>query len=132
MLLFVIGLPSRFTEWCADVAKRFAEQSLGAPEMIPANTLSEISRALIGRGTALGVVRSTNPGGPLRAALDQGGHGFIVAIDDPRRARVELVITEAGAFPAALRRVASSCAAISRLMSAQKALVLLSERDGAN
>lgn len=132
MLLFVIGLPGGFTDWCANVAARYAERMAGTGERISANSLAELAHELIRHRTASGIVRSTSPNGPLRAALVEAGRNFVVAVGDPRQAIADLTVKEAFDFPAALRQVASSCAAIHSLgaLSGDYALILRSEMPG--
>src|SRR5579872_3391838 len=117
MLLFVIGLPGCFTEWCAAVTKRFAERAIGVGELIEANSLNEVARGLIRHGAASAVVRSTNPNGPLLAMVAEAYHAPIVPIGNPGQAIADLIASQGIPFPAALRRVATSCAAIANLRS---------------
>src|SRR5207244_3956742 len=57
---------------------------------------------------------------------------FVVAMDDPRSAASDLVIRHQLEPAEASRRVASSCALISRYIALPGALVVSSERDWAN
>src|SRR5262245_54923704 len=112
MLFFVIGLPSRFAEWCDAVVTEIVRRALGPTQMVCANTLEEISVSMIRTGAAQAVVASRQPGGRLLSALCDVGRSFVVAVDDPRRVLAETARMEQRGVTATARTVASSCAAI--------------------
>ena len=56
MLLFVIGLPGRFAEWCVAATAEIARRALGPTEVICANTLEEVAVGMIRTGAARAVV----------------------------------------------------------------------------
>src|SRR5438445_12911390 len=132
MLLFVIGLPGRFAEWCDAATAEIARRALGPTEVICADTLEEISVSMIRTGAARAVVSSRQPGGRLRSALRDAGRTFIVAVDDPRRVLVETSRRQQLGLAAAAQAVASSCAALMGYISSPEALALFSDRDALN
>lgn len=123
MLFFVIGLPGRFTEWCTAVAAALVGHAIDPCEVVNANTLGEISHALIRRGASTAIVATIAPGGRLCAAVIETGRRFLAPIDDPRAALLELV-RGGTTVPEAVAAVASSCAAMPRYISAPGALRL--------
>jgi hypothetical protein len=129
MLYFVIGLPGRFTEWCDAATAAVARRALGATELVRADTLEEISLAMIGSGAARAVVASRQPGGRLRSALVAAGRTFLVTVEDPWTALAEAVHRQAGDVAAAAQLVASSCAGITRYVASPGALALFRDRD---
>lgn len=130
MLYFVIGLPGRFTEWCDAATAEIARRALGPTELVRADTLEEISLAMLRTGASRGVVASRQPGGRLRAALVEAGRTFLVVVEDPRTALAEAVHRQSDDVTAATQLVASSCAGIMRYVSSPGALALFRDRDG--
>jgi hypothetical protein len=130
MLHFIIGTPSRFTEWCTGVAASLAHRAIGTCDVIHADTLDEVARGSIEHSSARMVVCSTSPGGRLRAAITQSKHKFVLCITEPRQALADFVIRGAVSLPTALRHVASSCGAISDAIAIPSALPLTAEHHG--
>ena len=52
MILFSIGLPSRFTDLCDAITLQLARRSLGTAEIVGANTLEELAEAVIKTGAS--------------------------------------------------------------------------------
>jgi hypothetical protein len=129
MLYFVIGLPGRFTEWCDAVTAAIARRALGPTELVRADTLEEISVAMVRSGASRAVVASRQPGGRLRSALIEARRTFLVAIEDPRMALAEAVQRQPDDVGSAVQLVASSCAGITRYASSPGALALFRDRD---
>jgi hypothetical protein len=132
MIYFVIGLPGQFTEWCHAAAAEIAKRALGPTELIRADSLAEISVAMIRTGAERAVVASRQPGGRLRSALVEAGRNFIVVVEDPRTALAEAVDRQPDDVAGATQLVASSCAGIIRYISSPGALALFRARDGAS
>jgi hypothetical protein len=128
MLYFVIGLPGRFTEWCDAATAAIARRALGSTELVRADTLEEISLAMIRSGAARAVVASRQPGGRLRAALVEVGRTFVVVLEDPRIALAEAIHQKGTDLAAAVQLVASSCSSIARYLSSPGALALFRDR----
>lgn len=132
MLLFVVGPPGRFAEWCGAVTSRLAETVLERSAVICANTLEEIACNLLRSGISHGVVAASQPGGRLRRALAEAGRPFIVALEDPRAALADLVLRHGTEIATATRTVASSCAASLCFRETPGALVLRAGREGSD
>ncbi|HEY1799124.1 MAG TPA: hypothetical protein VGG57_23620 [Stellaceae bacterium] len=124
MLYFVIGLPGHFAAWCDAVTLRLLRQAHGGGEALAANTLQDLAAAAIRAGSAHAVVTSRNPAGRLRATLMEAERRFIVAIDDPRLAMIDLADRENPDVPAATSVIASSCAAVAGYVRSPGALVV--------
>ena len=132
MLLFVIGLPGRFAEWCDAATAVIARRALGPTEVVRVDTLEEISLSMIRTGASRAVVASRQPGGRLRSALADAGRTFVVVVDDARIALAETVREQRIGIAAAVQAVASSCAALVGYISMPGALALFRDRDGSN
>lgn len=128
----VIGLPDRFTEWCDAVTAEIARRALGPTELVYADTLEEISLAMIRTGASRAVVAARQPGGRLRSALVESGRTFLAVVEDPRTALAEAVHGQSNDVAAAAQLVASSCAGITRYVSSPGALALFRDRDGSD
>src|SRR5215831_15800142 len=124
MILFSIGLPSRFTDLCDAITLQLARRSLGTAEIVRANTLEEFAEAVIKTSASNLIVASRQPVVRLQTEIVQAGRPFIVAIGDPRAALRDLLQHAGVNFAAATRVVASSCAAMHTLTAAPGALVL--------
>ena len=129
MLEFTIGLPGPFGTWCAAVVARLAGPTAGPLPVISANTLDQISRSLIGRGTSQAVISPREPSGRLRAELSAAGRRFIVSTEDPRAVFGHLVANGLDARET-VRAVASSCAAVIGCIDAPGALTLRADWEG--
>ncbi|HEX3882958.1 MAG TPA: hypothetical protein VHW66_09890 [Stellaceae bacterium] len=132
MLYFVIGLPGHFSAWCDAVALRLVERAHGPAAMLSADTLPELAATAIYAGTAHAVVRSRFPGGRLRAALTEAERRYLVALDDPRLALIDLGDAESPDIAAATPAVATSCAAIAGYDRSPGSLVVRSAEAAAD
>lgn len=124
MLFFVFGLPGGFATWCEQVVAALVRRSGGSGGLIRGETLEQIAAGAIATGASQGIVSSRQPGGRLRAALLDTGARFVVALDDPRAALIDLVLARGIGLPDAVQQLASSCAALRGLSSAPEALIL--------
>jgi hypothetical protein len=124
MLFFVFGLPGGFATWCEQVVAALVRGTGGAGGLIRGDTLEQIASGAIATGASQGVVSSRQPGGRLRTALLDTGAPFVVALDDPRAALIDLVLGRGIGLPDAVQQLASSCAALRGLASAPGALTL--------
>jgi hypothetical protein len=124
MILFSIGMPSRFAEWCDVLTARLAQCTFGSVACTALNTLEELATAVLKTQAPCLVACSRHPAVPLQTEIVQGGRPFLVAIGDPRAALHNLSERASYDVPAATRTVASSCAAMLALTRAPGALVL--------
>jgi hypothetical protein len=124
MLLFVLGFPGGFSEWCRALTAALAAAAGGPAGLLAADTLRELAGGMIETGGAPAVVLSRRPGGALRAALLAAERKFVVALDDPPAALLDLVLGAGIALPEAVRQMAGSCAALAGCAELPGALVL--------
>lgn len=124
MILFSIGMPSRFAEWCDALIGRLAERSLGAVDIAALDTLEELAAAVLRTKASHLVACSRRPVVRLQAEIIASQRPYLVAIGDPRIALRNLVERVGHGVPDATRAVASSCAAILSLTRTPGALVL--------
>src|SRR5690242_1913144 len=90
MLYFVIGMPGLFAAWCDAVTLRLLRQAHGGGDTLTADTLHDLAAAAIRSGTAHAVVSCRRPGGRLRAALTDADRRFVIALEDPRLAMMDV------------------------------------------
>jgi hypothetical protein len=129
MWFFVFGLPGAFAQWCDTVTAELTRRAFGASGLIHANSLEQFAVCAITTGASQGVVSSRRPSGGLRTALVANGRNFVVALEDPRMALIDLVLGQGIGLADATRALASGCAALSGFGSAPGALILHSDRD---
>ena len=123
----VFGIPGRFAGWCERIAVALIGHARGTAELIRGDTLAEVALNSIGVRATHAVVSSRQPGGRLRAALAESERNFIVALDDPRSALIDMVLGQGIELAAAVQGLASSCAALASLAAAPHALTLRRE-----
>lgn len=132
MLYFVIGLPGHFAAWCDAVTLRLLQHAHGGGEALVANSLQDLAVAAVRTGSSDAVITCRQPGGRLRAALTEVERRFVVALDDPRLAMMDLTDRENPDVPAATTLVASSCGAITCYHRSPGALVVRAAAAGAD
>src|SRR6266702_1887543 len=132
MMMFCVSLPGSFGDWCDAVIWRLAQTVLGPVVSTGASTAEELASELIRTEGQHFYVGSRQPSRWLREKLMATNKNFVVAMDDPRSAASDLVIRHQLEPAEASRRVASSCALISRYIALPGALVVSSERDWPN
>src|SRR5260370_10571964 len=122
VILFAIGLPGRFAEWCDTMVARLVGELGGAvvcktwpslTEMFGyeaiAPTLDELGRVLIGNDAEHLVIGARQPDAALRRALAERNTRFLVELDDPRNAVADIVAETGCDLNMAVRAVANSC-----------------------
>ena len=129
MILFSIGLPSRFAEWCDFLSLNLAQRTLGEVAAIAAETLDDLAIAVIKTRATHLVIGSRQPVTQLSHAVAGAGAKFIVALDDPRFALYDLVRHHGVDLVEAVRIIARSCASMIGVSEIPGALVLRSEGD---
>jgi hypothetical protein len=134
---FSVGLPGRFAEWCEGVVARLAN-SLGGPVVVKpwpsldemldyrslGRALDQVGMILIRDAPAQLVIGARQPDERLRAALGEMGIPFIVALDDPRVAVIDILAKMDVEPAAATRVVANSCPFVMRYKSMLGALTI--------
>jgi hypothetical protein len=124
MVLFSIGLPSRFAEWCDALALRLAERRFGSAEAVALNGLEDLATAAIRSKAASLVACCRQPVPRLQTELINTGRPFLLALGNPQAALRHLVAGGQFAFADATRAVASGCASLLAITKASNALVL--------
>jgi len=125
MVFFIVGIPSRFAEWCVNLTGRIVERTLGPVDVVGANTIADVGHAVIKAMPPHIVFFSYHPVGHLRTALLEGTARFVVALEDPRRAVGDMVAQHGSDFLfEATRVVARSSAALTSWDAVPAALVL--------
>src|SRR6476620_11286758 len=92
MLFFVLGLPGGFAEWCRAATLALVRNATQPATTIRANALDELVIAVMQAGSSHAVVEASCPGGQLRAALVEARKNFLVVLDDPRAALIDLAV----------------------------------------
>jgi hypothetical protein len=127
LIIFSIGLPGRFAEWCDSVVACIASR-LGGPVVAKAwpvlgdmlgyegvsSALDEATLALIATGASHLVIGARQPDERLRLALAETNATFIVALDDPRIAVADILTQTRADLHAVTRAVANSCPLVTR------------------
>ncbi len=126
MILFSVGLPSRFAELCDALTLRLAERSLGSVAAAVVNTPDEVANVAIRTDAAHLVALSRQPVVRLQAEIMQAGRPFLVTLGAVHLALQELLQRPGYDLASATREIAGSCAAMLTLATAPGALVLSS------
>jgi hypothetical protein len=124
MILFSVGLPSGFTDFCDATVLHLARAALGDVQLASFNTLEELAEIVIRTGAAHLVGACRQPSIRLQMEIAQTGRPFVVALGDPRTALGDLAHHRGVELAEATRAIASSCAAMQSLAAAPGALVL--------
>ena len=141
MLLFSIGLPGRFAEWCDGTVARLAASSADAQAMVRASPpaqgllryepfrppLEDAALALIAGQAAHTVMAVRQPDSQLRAALADTKARFVVSLESPRAAAADLLADTGGEPRMVTRAIANSCASAIRFPQLPGALLLQPE-----
>lgn len=124
MLFFVFGFPGEFTEWCRAATATLAREAGQPAVLVDADTLDGLAVEILKAGASQAVVASSRPGGRLRVALIEAQRNFLVALDDPRAALIDLAIRRGLDLIDAVRILASSCATLDVCSRLRGALAL--------
>jgi hypothetical protein len=147
LLLFSIGLPGRFAEWCDNTIARLASSSSGLETVVRtcpsaadlvryqpfSPPLEDAALALIAGDASHTVMAVRQPDSHLRAALADTNARFLVSLDSPRDAAADLLADTAAEPRLVTRAVANSCASAIRFPQLPGAVLLQPEsvRDNA-
>jgi hypothetical protein len=132
MILFSLGFPGAFAEWCDRVAAQLALRSLGPTEIVPANTLEDLARQLIRTDGHRRLVVSRQPDARMRQCHADNIGRVVLALGDPREAVAHRVVSEGLDLVTAIRVVANSCATLTGYLRLPNVLVLREGHDGAD
>ena len=129
MILFAFAVPGRFGEWCEAVVGRLAARVLDRVVSVAASSAEQMAADFINAEPADFLVTATEPAPWLHHVLRATGKPFTIAPSDPREAALHLIDRHGLEMADAVRRVASSCAAMMSCVSLPNALVLNAARD---
>ena len=112
MLFFVFGFPGEFTEWCRAATAALARKAASLPPWstptLSTGWPSRSSRRALHRRLS----RRRAPAAGCACALVEAQRNFLVALDDPRAALIDLAIRRGLDLIDAVRILASSCATL--------------------
>src|SRR5215472_17279320 len=86
MILFSIGMPGRFSEWCDAVTVRLAKRAFGGAEFASLDIIEQLAAAAIKTQAPLLIACSRQPGRRLQTEIVQSRRPFVLAIGNPRAA----------------------------------------------
>jgi hypothetical protein len=129
MILFAFAVPGRFGEWCDALISRMAARSFGTVVTLNANSADEIATELVRSEGANFLIRGPQPGPWLHRMLQSTEKPFLIALEDPRQATLDLIYRFSLEAADSIRRVSSSCASMMTCVALPSALVLSSTRD---
>jgi hypothetical protein len=132
MMLFSVGLPGRFADWCDATLRGLAERAWGVAVPLRADTTDEIALEVIRNPSVRYVVNSRHPSTRIGAVLSQARAPFVLVLDDPRAAIHYLVTERQTDFVEAVRIVARGCASLVAFAEHSGALVLRAGTDEAD
>jgi hypothetical protein len=127
MLMFLLGLPNQFTQWCEALTARLAERATISILCSSAGSSEELLQAMIEHPSQHIFVSQQQPGNWLHRILAAANGRCVVALDDPRVCVAELAAGPDSNLIEIIRGVASSCASLTSYLSLPGALVLRAE-----
>lgn len=140
MLLFSIGLPSRFSTWCDALLGRLADRLEGdhteicwppLSDMFGYETasavLDQLAQAMIASGAHHLVVAARQPDPRVRDALAAGNAPFVLALDDPRNSVPDILAASDADPKHVVRAVANSCPLVMPFEGLPGALIVRSD-----
>jgi hypothetical protein len=140
VIIFSIGLPGRFAQWCDAAIGRIANR-LGGPVIVKAwpslddmlgyegisSALEEAALTLIGTDATHLVIGARHADERLLATLAETDARFVLALDDPRMAVADILAETGAEFCAVTRAVANSCPLLTRFSSLPGALTIVGQ-----
>jgi hypothetical protein len=127
MLMFLLGLPNQFTQWCEALIVNLAERASKSLLCTSAGSSDELLQAMIERPSQRIFVSQQQPGTWLHRTLAAANGRCVVALADPRACVAELATGPGSDLTDIVCRVANSCATLTSYFSLPGALVLRSE-----
>jgi hypothetical protein len=137
MLLFCLGLPGSFADWCDAVLLRLAQRMNGTVREIVYPSMDElldyrpvtsmvdaVALTLVGTSASHLVVGARQPDVHLRTALEETKVPFVLALDDPRATVHDLAAKSDIAPRRVTRAVANCCPFLMSYVSMEGALAL--------
>jgi hypothetical protein len=125
MLMFLLGLPNQFTQWCEALIVSLAERASGSLLCSTAGSSEGLLQAMIERPSQHILVSQQQPGSWLHRTLAAANGRCVVALADPRACVAELAA--GSTLIDVVSGVANSCATLTSYLSLPGALVLRAE-----
>ncbi len=127
MLMFLLGLPNQFTQWCDGLIVKLAERASGSLLCSSAGSSEELLQAMIECPSQRIFVSQQQPGSWLHRTLAAANGRCVVALADPRACVAELAAGPDSNLIDIVCGVANSCATLTSYLSLPGALVLRAE-----
>jgi len=128
MILFSLGIPGAFSDWCDALAHRIASETHAGVTPVSVDSLAELGLAQIRTASPHFIGISRTPGQDLRLAQLDHRSRIVLALDDPRHALADLVHKHGFPLLGAVRAIANSCASLVRYLDYPDLLVLRPEK----
>jgi hypothetical protein len=127
MLIFLLGLPNQFTQWCEALIAKLAERASRSLLRSSAGSSEELLQVMIEHPSQHIFVSQRQPGNWLHRILAAANGRCVVALADPRACVAELAAGPDINLIEIIRAVASSCATLTSYLSLPGSLVLRAE-----
>jgi hypothetical protein len=127
MLMFLLGLPNQFTQWCEALIVSLAERASGSLLCSTAGSSEGLLQAMIERSSQHILVSQQQPGSWLHRTLAAANGRCVVALADPRACVAQLATGPGSTLIDVVSGVANSCATLTSYLSLPGALVLRAE-----
>jgi hypothetical protein len=127
MLIFLLGLPNQFTQWCEALIAKLAERASRSLLRSSAGSSEELLQVMIEHPSQHIFVSQRQPGNWLHRILAAANGRCVVALADPRACVAELAAGPDSNLIEIIRAVASSCATLTSYLSLPGSLVLRAE-----
>jgi hypothetical protein len=127
MLMFLVGLPNQFTQWCEALIAKLAERTSESLLCSSAASSEELLQAMIQHPSQRIFVSQRQPGNWLYRILAAANGQCVVALADPRACVAELVAGPNNNLVETVCSVANSCATLTSYLSLPGVLVLRAE-----
>ena len=127
MLIFLLGLPNQFTQWCEALIAKLAERASRSLLRSSAGSSEELLQVMIEHPSQHIFVSQRQPGNWLHRILAATNGRCVVALADPRVCVAELAAGPDSNLIEIIRAVASSCATLTSYLSLPGSLVLRAE-----
>jgi hypothetical protein len=127
MLIFLLGLPNQFTQWCEALIAKLAERASRSLLRSSAGSSEELLQVMIEHPSQHIFVSQRQPGNWLHRILAAANGRCVVALADPRACVAELAAGPDSNLIEIIRAVASSCATLTSYLSLSGSLVLRAE-----
>jgi hypothetical protein len=127
MLIFLVGLPNQFTQWCEALIAKLVERTSESLLCSSAGSSEELLQAIIQHPSQHIFVSQRQPGNWLYRILAAANGQCVVALTDSRSCVAELVVGPNDNLVETVCSVANSCATLTSYLSLPGVLILRAE-----